>query len=57
MKVLRCRDAGFDCDAQVRGETDEEIFGQVGPHAASEHGVEELTPELQTQLQGLIREE
>jgi len=26
MKTLSCRDAGFDCDYLIQGETEEEIF-------------------------------
>jgi predicted small metal-binding protein len=33
MKQLVCRDAGFDCDAVVRAETDEDVLAQVRPHA------------------------
>ncbi|MDP9375972.1 MAG: DUF1059 domain-containing protein [Actinomycetota bacterium] len=56
MKVLHCRDAGFDCDAVVRGESREEIVAQVRPHAREVHGVE-VTPQLENQLATLIREE
>lgn len=55
MRELRCRDAGFDCDAVVQGESDEEIFAQAGPHAQQEHGVE-VTPEMKGQLAALIHE-
>jgi predicted small metal-binding protein len=55
MRELRCRDAEFDCDAVVRGETDEEIFAQAGPHAKQAHDVD-VTPELQQQLAGLIHD-
>lgn len=49
MRELRCRDAGFDCDAVARGETDEDVFAQAGPHAQQEHGIE-VTAELKQQL-------
>jgi predicted small metal-binding protein len=55
MRELRCSDAGFDCDAVIRGESDEEVFAQAAPHAKDVHGVD-VTPELQQQLAGLIRE-
>ena len=31
MRELKCRDAGFDCDTVVRGETDEAVFAQAAP--------------------------
>jgi predicted small metal-binding protein len=55
MKELRCRDAGFDCDAVVHGETDQEIMDQVRPHAAEAHGVE-VTAEMEKQLSGLVHD-
>lgn len=54
-KILHCRDAGFDCDAVVVGETLEEVMAQVSPHAADVHGVE-VTPAMATQLTSLVRE-
>ncbi len=53
MRELKCADAGFECDAVVSGETDEEILAQVGPHAEQVHGVE-VTPELAEQVRGKI---
>ncbi len=52
-KILHCRDAGFDCNAVVQGESTEDILRQVRPHAESEHGVQ-MTPELEKQLTPLI---
>jgi predicted small metal-binding protein len=31
MKTLSCRDAGFDCDYLIQGETEEDIFRDGGP--------------------------
>ncbi len=55
MRELRCRDAGFDCDVVVHGESDDEVFAQAGPHAEQVHGVQ-VTPEMQQQLAGLIHD-
>lgn len=56
MKVLHCRDAGFDCDAVVRGETDDDILAQVRPHAKEAHQVD-VDSGMETQLKPLIRAE
>lgn len=56
MKTLKCRDAGFDCDAVVRAETEQEVLEQAAAHAKEAHGVD-VTPEMAQQIQGLIREE
>ena len=39
-KMLRCRDVGFDCDAVVRAESDDEILAQVAVHAREAHGLD-----------------
>ena len=33
MKTLSCREAGFECDYIVRGETEEEILKNGAEHA------------------------
>ncbi len=54
-KILHCRDAGFDCDAIVHGETVAEILAQVRPHAAQAHQVV-VDPPMEKQLAGLVTE-
>ncbi len=56
MKTLNCRDADFDCNAQIKAETDEEILAQAAEHAQTVHHVT-VTPELAEGLKSLIREE
>jgi predicted small metal-binding protein len=41
MKTLSCREAGFDCDYLVKGETEEEIFRNGEQHAMSDHGMKQ----------------
>jgi predicted small metal-binding protein len=47
MKVLNCRDVGFDCDGVVKAETEEEVLRQVGAHAREVYDIE-VTPEIAT---------
>ncbi len=56
MKVLHCRDAGFDCDHEIHAQSEEEVLRQAAEHAKQTHGVE-VTPELAAQVQTLIRDE
>ena len=56
MKVLHCSDAGFNCEAVVRGNTDEEILQQAAEHASTVHHVN-VTPEMAEQIKKLIKEE
>lgn len=55
MKELRCRDVGFECDAVVHAETNEEILAQAAAHAKEAHGVE-VTPEQAKQIATLIHD-
>ena len=54
--VVRCRDLGPDCDAEVKGETVDEILEQVGKHAQSAHGIE-VIPELAEAARSAIRDD
>jgi len=56
MKTLHCSDAGFDCQAVIRANTEEEVLNQAAQHALEVHGVS-VTPELAEQLKTLIKEE
>jgi predicted small metal-binding protein len=55
MRQLKCRDAGFDCDAVVEGETTEEVLAQAGPHAKDVHNVD-VTPDMAEAIAGKIRD-
>ncbi len=56
MKVLHCRDVGFDCDGVIRAESEEEVLRQAAEHAQTQHGVQ-VTPELANQVRSKIRDE
>jgi predicted small metal-binding protein len=56
MKTLSCREAEFDCDYVVQGETEEEILQKGAEHARMDHGLkEDCTPEFKEKLKGLIK--
>ena len=56
-KVIRCRDAGVDCDFVVRGETEEELFRNALEHGKAFHGMTEITKDLQEKMRTLSQEE
>lgn len=56
MKTLHCRDAGFDCEGVIRGNSEEEVLNQAAQHALEAHGVS-ATPELAEKLKTLIKDE
>lgn len=55
MKLLRCRDAGFDCKHEIQAETDDEILRLAADHVQNVHALE-VTPELVEQISALIQE-
>ena len=56
MKTLNCRDVGFDCNAKIHAETDEEVLAQAADHARTVHGVT-VTPDMAEGIKPLIQEE
>lgn len=56
MKTLRCRDAGFDCDKEIKAATEEAVLSEAAKHAREVHSVS-VTPELAAQIRTLIHDE
>lgn len=56
MKTLHCRDAGFDCDGVIQGNSEKEVLKKAAQHALGVHGVT-ATPELAEKLKPLIKDE
>ena len=56
MKVLHCRELGFDCDQVIRDEDEGEILRQAAEHAQSVHNFT-VTAEVSEKAKQLIREE
>lgn len=55
MKLVRCRDHGFDCDFETKGSTEEEVLKKAAEHAHTVHGLE-VTPELAAQVREKIHD-
>ena len=56
MKVLRCRDVGFDCQGEIRADSEEEVMRQAAEHAQRVHNTA-VTPDMAAQIRELIRDE
>lgn len=56
-RVIHCRDLGFDCDGIIRAQTEKEAIQRAVDHAQKAHGMGELSPEIESQLKSLIKEE
>ena len=57
MKELRCADVGFECDATIQADSEDEIMAQAAEHAQSVHGMSDS--ELQQNapaIRGAIRD-
>ena len=55
MKELLCRDVGFDCDAVVHAESEEEVLAIAAAHAKQVHNVD-VTQEQAQQIATLIHD-
>ncbi len=56
-KVLRCKDVGFDCEAVIRSETEEEVLKMAAEHAQSVHNLNELSDEVVEKVRAAICDE
>ena len=54
MKRFACGDVIPGCNATFTAADEDGIFAQAVPHAAAEHGIHEVTPELQATVRSLI---
>jgi len=58
MKTISCREAGFECDHVIKGQTEEEVVKNGAEHAIKEHGMksEDMTPEMKEKIRALVRD-
>ncbi|MBA3377843.1 MAG: DUF1059 domain-containing protein [Chloroflexota bacterium] len=59
-RELQCRDVGFDCDAVVVAESDDDVLAQVADHAKSVHGMtdEQINdPDFGSQVKAQIHDQ
>ena len=54
---LACGDVMPGCSARFENDDRDQLMAQVGEHAAAEHGITELTPEVQQAVEGKIVEQ
>jgi predicted small metal-binding protein len=55
-KILRCGDLMPGCEAVVEGSDVAEVMAKAAEHAASAHGLTDITPELAQKLQAAIND-
>jgi quinol monooxygenase YgiN/predicted small metal-binding protein len=57
LKVVQCREVGFDCDGVIRASTDTEVLNLVAEHAKTVHNVKEITGDMVKKVKSVMREE
>jgi predicted small metal-binding protein len=55
VKELHCHDLGFDCEASIRAESEDEVLEQARHHGREVHGIE-LDEEMEHEARELIRD-
>ena len=54
-KVIACAQIVPDCPFTASAATDEELLQKVAAHAAHDHGITEITPELAERVKAAIK--
>ena len=57
MKVIRCKDVGFICDAVVRAPTEDEALQMAARHAKEVHGVDPIPPDVVDKVRAVMHDE
>ncbi len=57
LKVVRCREVGFDCEGVVSAATETEVLNQVAEHAKTVHNVRDITDDLVKKVKSVMRDE
>jgi len=52
---IACADIVPDCPFTASAATEEELFRKVAAHAARDHGITEVTPELAARVKAAIK--
>jgi predicted small metal-binding protein len=57
VKQLRCADVGFECDATIQAESEDEVMAQAAEHAQSVHGMSDSDlQQNESAIRGAIRD-
>jgi len=56
-KELRCADVGFQCEAVIQAETEEDVMAQAAEHGRSVHGMSDADlQQSDAAIRGAIRD-
>jgi predicted small metal-binding protein len=45
----------MDCDFETSGRTEDEVVQKAAAHAARDHGITEITPDLERRVRAAVR--
>jgi len=54
-KYIACAEIVPDCSFTATADTDQELMQKVAAHAAHDHGITEVTPELAAKVKAAIK--
>lgn len=57
MKVIRCKDAGFDCNYVIRAKTENEAMKMAADHAKTVHGLTKINKATSEKIKSIMRDE
>jgi predicted small metal-binding protein len=55
MVSFKCRDIGMSCPFEAEERTEEKLLKKIEVHAKKVHGMNEISPELMTQIKSVIK--
>ena len=55
-RELNCSDVGFDCDAVVQADTDDEVMAQAATHAREVHGLQQIDDQTAQKIRSQIHD-
>lgn len=56
LRILYCKDAGFDCDGVIRADTEAEALRMADEHARQVYGSQEVSAEVVAKIKSAMRE-
>lgn len=55
-KYIECRDLFPDCEFRVQADSEAELLKKVAEHAASAHGLTEISEDTMSKVKGCVRD-
>ena len=56
MPSFKCKDVGLDCQWEAMAETEDELMQKIAEHAAEEHDMNAIPPDMMAKVKEAIKE-